>query len=104
MNYFPLNQRWETNAHLTLLGDAAHLMPPNGEGVNLAMLDALDLSECLYDPAYPDLQSAIADYEDRMITRAAALTEETMEGIEDFAAPTDESVQKLIHMLERGEQ
>lgn len=99
LNYFPLDQRWETKADLTLLGDAAHLMPPNGEGVNLAMLDALGLSECLTNPTYPDLQSAIAAYEDRMISRAAALTEETMEGIEDFAAPTDQSVQKLIHML-----
>lgn len=71
LNYFPLDRRWKTKADLTLLGDAAHLMPPNGEGVNLAMLDALDLSECLTDPVYADLQSAIAAYEDRMISRAA---------------------------------
>lgn len=99
LNYFPLEQRWESKANLTLLGDAAHLMPPNGEGVNLAMLDALDLSECLTDPKFPNLQSAVAAYEDRMVSRAVALTEETMEGIEDFAAPTEESVQKLIEML-----
>lgn len=99
LNYFPLEQRWETKANLTLLGDAAHLMPPNGEGVNLAMLDALELSECLTSTEFPDLQAAIAAYEKAMINRAAALTEETMEGIEDFAAPTDESVQKLIQML-----
>lgn len=99
LNYFPINERWATNASLTLLGDAAHLMPPNGEGVNLAMLDALDVSECLADPAFPNLETAVAAYEERMISRAAALTEETMEGIEDFAAPTAESVQKLIVML-----
>jgi len=74
-------------------------MPPNGEGVNLAMLDALGLCECLADPAFPDLKSAVAAYEDRLVSRAAALTEETLEGIEDFAAPTEESVQKLIQMF-----
>ncbi|NCD71639.1 FAD-dependent monooxygenase [Mucilaginibacter sp. R11] len=99
LNYFPLEQRWKTKANITLLGDAAHLMPPNGEGVNLAMLDALELSECLTSAEYPDLHVAVAAYEDKMISRAAALTDETMEGIEDFAAPTDESVQKLIQML-----
>ncbi|WP_219124098.1 NAD(P)/FAD-dependent oxidoreductase [Mucilaginibacter sp. 21P] len=103
LNYFPLDERWATKGNLTLLGDAAHLMPPNGEGVNLAMLDALDLSKCVTNPSYADLQSAIAAYEDRMISRAAALTAETLEGIEDFAAPTDASVQKLIEMLGRKE-
>ncbi|ERJ59368.1 FAD-dependent oxidoreductase [Sphingobacterium paucimobilis] len=44
----PLDQSWEIQAHLTLIGDAAHVMPPfAGEGVNMAMLDALELSEVL---------------------------------------------------------
>jgi 2-polyprenyl-6-methoxyphenol hydroxylase-like FAD-dependent oxidoreductase len=44
----PLNQTWEALPNLTMLGDAAHLMPPYaGEGVNMAMQDALELSRCL---------------------------------------------------------
>src|SRR5262249_4748124 len=44
----PLDQTWKPSGNLTMLGDAAHLMPPfAGEGVNMAMLDALELSECL---------------------------------------------------------
>lgn len=101
LNYFPLAQRWKAKSNLTLLGDAAHLMPPNGEGVNLAMLDALDLSECMTSDQHEALADAIKTYEDIMITRAAALSQETLEGIEDFASPSDESIRQLIGMLSK---
>jgi 2-polyprenyl-6-methoxyphenol hydroxylase-like FAD-dependent oxidoreductase len=53
----PLDQTWEPLPNLTLLGDAAHLMPPfAGEGVNMAMLDALELSKCLTGGDFNDLQ------------------------------------------------
>ncbi|SDD98668.1 2-polyprenyl-6-methoxyphenol hydroxylase [Mucilaginibacter pineti] len=99
LNYFPLENRWETKANITLIGDAAHLMPPNGEGVNLAMLDALDLSSCLTNTCFTSLDDAIAAYEKIMFERAAPLCKETIEGISDFAAPTEESIQDLIKML-----
>jgi 2-polyprenyl-6-methoxyphenol hydroxylase-like FAD-dependent oxidoreductase len=100
LNYFPLENRWKTKNNVTLIGDAAHLMPPNGEGVNLAMLDALDLSNCLTSTAtFTDLKDAIAAYEKIMFDRAEPLCKETIEGISDFAAPTEESVQELIKML-----
>jgi 2-polyprenyl-6-methoxyphenol hydroxylase-like FAD-dependent oxidoreductase len=99
LNYFPLEERWETKGNLTLLGDAAHLMPPNGEGVNLAMLDALDISDCLTNPAFTEITDAISAYEEIMFERSASLCRETVEGINDFAAPTEESVKELIKML-----
>lgn len=40
----PVPHTWAHNATVTLLGDAAHLMPPLGVGVHLAMLDASDLA------------------------------------------------------------
>ncbi len=38
---------WEHQAGVTLVGDAAHLMLPNGEGVNAAMFDSLLVSRAI---------------------------------------------------------
>jgi 2-polyprenyl-6-methoxyphenol hydroxylase-like FAD-dependent oxidoreductase len=69
LNGMPLDQYWETQPNITLLGDAAHLLPPNGEGVNTAMLDALELSENLTSGKFTDLKSAMAHYEKQMFAR-----------------------------------
>jgi 2-polyprenyl-6-methoxyphenol hydroxylase-like FAD-dependent oxidoreductase len=48
----PIGFSWQSRIGLTLLGDAAHLMSPfSGEGVNLALADAVDLSEVLCTPS-----------------------------------------------------
>jgi 2-polyprenyl-6-methoxyphenol hydroxylase-like FAD-dependent oxidoreductase len=76
----PLDQDWEALPNLTMLGDAAHLMPPYaGEGVNMAMLDALELSNCLTSDEFPDVLSAIAHYEKEMRRRAAETAQMTLE-------------------------
>lgn len=75
----PPTQTWAAQPNITLLGDAAHLMPPYaGEGVNMAMLDALELSTCLVDTQFLDGQAAIAAYEQAMRQRAAAVAQETL--------------------------
>lgn len=75
----PLNQTWTALQNLTILGDAAHLMPPYaGEGVNMAMLDALELSACLTNENYDDTLSAIAAYEQQMRTRASIVAEQSL--------------------------
>jgi 2-polyprenyl-6-methoxyphenol hydroxylase-like FAD-dependent oxidoreductase len=76
----PPDQYWEALPDLSMLGDAAHLMPPYaGEGVNMAMLDALELSRCLSSSEFPDTQAAIAAYERQMRLRAGAIATMTLE-------------------------
>ncbi|MGG1923078.1 NAD(P)/FAD-dependent oxidoreductase [Chryseobacterium sp. NRRL B-14798] len=76
----PLDQTWETQPNLTLIGDAAHVMPPfAGEGANMAMLDALELSEHLTGNNYTIVKEAISAYEHHMRKRAAAATQESLE-------------------------
>ncbi|PKF73671.1 FAD-dependent oxidoreductase [Chryseobacterium sp. PMSZPI] len=78
--YMPLDQAWETQSNLTLIGDAAHVMPPfAGEGANMAMWDALELSACLTDNQYNTLAEAISAYETNMRQRAASAIQESLE-------------------------
>lgn len=76
----PLDQTWNALPNLTLIGDAAHVMPPfAGEGVNMAMKDALELSECLTDDKYATVLEAIAAYEASMRVRASVAAAESLE-------------------------
>ncbi|MFP3834511.1 FAD-dependent oxidoreductase [Chryseobacterium sp. SIMBA_028] len=94
--YMPLDQTWETKANVTLLGDAAHVMPPfAGEGANMAMLDALELSEHLTNNNYSTLEEALHHYETKMGKRAAIATQESLENGERM-----HSKQALTTMLE----
>jgi 2-polyprenyl-6-methoxyphenol hydroxylase-like FAD-dependent oxidoreductase len=75
----PLDQTWEALPNLTMLGDAAHVMPPfAGEGANVAMLDALELSEHLTSGKYKTLNEAIAFFETDMRKRAAISAGESL--------------------------
>ncbi len=82
----PADQHWAPKPNVTLIGDAAHVMPPYaGEGVNMAMLDALVLSKLLRTEA--SVAHAIAAYEQEMFARMRAITADTMENTEMFYAP-----------------
>ena len=76
----PLTQTWQALPNITLLGDAAHLMPPfAGEGVNMAMLDALELTESLTFKKHGSLHEAISSYEINMRKRAAIMAKESLD-------------------------
>jgi len=78
--HFPLDQHWESRFNLTLLGDAAHRMPPYaGEGVNMAMQDAFELADCLTDGRFENSRDAIRQYEKGMLKRASEITQMTLD-------------------------
>ncbi len=65
----PIGHSWVASPGITLVGDAAHLMPPSaGQGVNQAMLDAVELAEAI--GKYPTHEDAIPAYEHSMFGRA----------------------------------
>ncbi|MBC9914431.1 FAD-dependent oxidoreductase [Chitinophaga varians] len=97
----PLDQQWEANADITLLGDAAHWMPPfAGEGVNMAMLDALQLSEALTNPVLNDTRQAIASYEKQLFARFAKIGQATLFNTEWMHQPN--ALQDMLAMFSKN--
>lgn len=78
----PPSLDWTARVGLTVIGDAAHLMPPLGTGVNLAMLDAAELGEALVTAS--NWQVAVAAFEHAMFVRARQASHECQRGFSDM--------------------
>lgn len=66
---------WKPVPGVTLVSYAAHLAIPNGEGVNLAMTDALELACKIveYEGSEEYFERAVRDYEVGMFPRGRQL-------------------------------
>ncbi|GHE32406.1 MULTISPECIES: FAD-dependent oxidoreductase [Streptomyces] len=92
----PDGHRWQRTPGVTLIGDAAHLQVPNGEGANWAMCDGAELAGAL--AAHPDdLEAGLEAYEQAMFTRMSQADDVMNEHLEEaFGEDMPESLRALM--------
>ena len=94
MKKMPLDEAWKQHRNITLVGDAAHLMPPYaGQGVNIGLLDALCLTDNLTNGTFADLQAAVDDYERKMVGYAA--TAQTITSVLEQKSHAENALQEI---------
>jgi 2-polyprenyl-6-methoxyphenol hydroxylase-like FAD-dependent oxidoreductase len=71
LHTLPAAPRWDRTEGVTLLGDAAHLTLPSGEGANLAMYDGAELAKAIVENP-GDTDAALCAYETNLFPRSAA--------------------------------
>ncbi|MFD5317389.1 FAD-dependent oxidoreductase [Streptomyces sp. NPDC127098] len=86
LHVLPVSHTWPHVPGVTLLGDAAHLMPPLGAGANLAMLDGAELAESIATGP-GGLDEAVRAFEEQMWARAGRWAKITTAGLARLVSP-----------------
>jgi 2-polyprenyl-6-methoxyphenol hydroxylase-like FAD-dependent oxidoreductase len=99
LHALPPDHRWDRVPGVTLLGDAAHLNPPDGEGANLAMYDGAELGKLIADHPV-DSEAALRAYEEDLFPRIASAAVEAHETFEVCFG--DRAPQSLLELFTQG--
>jgi 2-polyprenyl-6-methoxyphenol hydroxylase-like FAD-dependent oxidoreductase len=99
----PVAHKWDHVAGVTLIGDAAHLAPPDGDGANWALYDGAELAKAI--AATPDdIEAAFAAYEKEMFPRSAASSVEGHQSFErTFGYNAPDNLVKMLSAQVEGE-
>ena len=76
----PLGHPWDRVPGVMLIGDAAHLTPPDGDGANWALYDGAELGR-LMATSPDDIDAAFDAFAEEMLPRSAA---SSVEGYQSF--------------------
>ncbi|MFJ3446553.1 FAD-dependent oxidoreductase [Streptomyces sp. NPDC086081] len=95
----PVSHTWAHVPGVTLLGDAAHLMPPLGAGANLAMLEGAELAESIATGP-GDLDQAVRAFEEQMWARAGRWARITTAGLERLVSPNPAEALALFDQVQ----
>ena len=80
LSVMPPDYRWETRSGLAMVGDSSHAMPPfTGKGVNLALLDSLELADGLVTSPDSEVTEVVKKCEARMQERTRNEISECLE-------------------------
>ncbi len=95
----PVGLTWPSAPDVTLVGDAAHLMPPVGHGANMALLDGALLALAL--AAHPDdFPAAVKEYETEMFERAGTVGRMSADMKELLMSP--DASRRLLEFFQPG--
>ncbi|MGW4476649.1 FAD-dependent oxidoreductase [Nonomuraea sp. NPDC004354] len=101
LHVLPVSHTWAHVPGVTLLGDAAHLMPPLGLGANLAMLEGAELAESVAAAPGPgELDEAVRAFEEQMWARAGRWAKITTAGLERLVSPDPTEALALFDELQ----
>ncbi|KZB84942.1 FAD-dependent oxidoreductase [Amycolatopsis regifaucium] len=95
----PVGLTWPSTPGVTLIGDAAHLMPPVGEGANMALLDGALLGLALAAHR-DDFPTAVKEYEREMFERTSAAARMSADMQELLMSP--DAAQRLLAFFQPG--
>lgn len=94
----PIGLRWDSKPGVTLIGDAAHLAPPAGDGVNLALRDAMELALSIIQH-YDELDTAVESYENKMFAYSSRTAQMSYDNF--MLMLSDDAVNKVKILLKQ---